>query len=110
MSKNNLNQVTWTAMRLGKQNKDRRKVSPEVERQLALHYIEKGRDASAEMCRSLGLNPTYGVSAATAIGLRRPKWRAGAVSKAKPEPQRSHEGRRNDPRWERAKRIGAVII
>ena len=83
-----------------------RKVSIEMERELALHYIDAGRVESGRRCEELGLSPQYGMLAAAAIGLKRPKWRKGASYKL--PPVRSYV-KPNDPRWERARKIGAVV-
>jgi hypothetical protein len=85
----------------------RRKISIEMERELALHYIDAGRVESGRRCEELGLSPQYGMLAAAAIGLKRPKWRKGASYK--PPPVRSYV-KPNDPRWQRAIKIGVVVV
>ena len=85
-----------------------RKVSIEMERELALHYIDAGQVENGKRCEALGLNPQYGMHAAAAIGLRRPRYRKGTRYKDQDKLVRSYV-KPNDPRWERARKIGAVV-
>jgi hypothetical protein len=86
----------------------RRKISIEMERELALHYIDAGPVESGKRCEAVGLNPQYGMHAAAAIGLRRPRYRKGTRYKDQDKPVCTYV-KPNDPRWERARKIGMVV-
>jgi hypothetical protein len=86
----------------------RRKVTAAQEEELAKLYRDHGIAACEERCRQLGVSPKYPASAAAAKGLHRPLSRKGNRYKDNRVDRsiRSH----NDPRWERAKAIGTVVI
>ena len=88
---------------------NRRKISIEMERELALHYIDAGPVENGKRCKALGLSPQYGMHAAAAIGLRRPRYRKGTRYKDQDKPVCTYV-KPNDPRWERARKIGTVVV
>jgi hypothetical protein len=84
-----------------------RKVTPAQERELALHYVEAGPNESGDRCAKMGLSRGYGLRAAAALGLKRPRWRKGTRYR---DAKRDHSVNTfNDRRWERAKKIGTVV-
>ena len=84
-----------------------RKIDKHKEDELVRLYRQDTAAAEAR-CRELGLHPTY---AATASGMRGDfKKPTGRGARPKPSKSTVSKVTFDDPRWERAKRIGAIVI
>lgn len=86
----------------------RRKISQETADELVRHYLEHGRQASEIKCVEAGVSPKYASSTAAAMGLGRPRYRAGnrykdnKVSKRLPRSELDH-------RWQWARQRGVIL-
>lgn len=84
-----------------------RKVSVEVERELADIYLQHGQTAAtAAACIAAGVGPYYARNAAHATGKGRPHW---WVRNSQAPPERTTTLTANDPRWAWAIERGPVV-
>lgn len=86
----------------------RQKITAAQRQELLQHYLEHGSVASAAMCIEFGVSPKYASSLAASMGCARPLWRKGNRYKDNHTDKRSPRSL-NDPRWARARAVGAVI-
>jgi hypothetical protein len=86
----------------------RRKITKEQTEELIAFHVEHGFEASSKRCVELGLNPKYAAIEANVRGFRTSRRKNRSAPNEAPKEEISNHTY-NDPRWERAKRIGAVV-
>lgn len=82
------------------------KITPQQRDELVKLFCLGGLEATAELTAKYGISPKYAVQAACALGIKRPRWRAGV--KFKPLRERRFERGKEDPRWQWAISRGAI--
>jgi hypothetical protein len=85
----------------------KRKITVEQEEELVRVFVEHGRKIAGELAEQYGVHRNYPLNAAAKRGIKRPRWRKGnRYVDAKVD---HSVNTFKDPRWERAKAIGAVV-
>jgi hypothetical protein len=90
-----------------------RKVTVEQELELVRLYVDEGQAVAAARARELGVGDLYPMRAAAERGITRPRYLRTKYLPEYPNAKKSAKtlstNTFNDPRWERAKKVGAIL-